>query len=166
MALYIPEEEVSYVYLMRDANGVYKVGKSDNPLNRRTQVEATRGVSVELISTVLVKNPLGIEAQLRDQFRAKKEHKKNDWFNLSVEDVGYILSVFGDLAHEPRPQVIARNLSGTLTALEIAAALSSIANADEHISHIEKAAVYNALEAVRHAVRMVSALVPTAPDDD
>ena len=81
-------------YLMVDeGSGFYKIGKSTNLLKRCSQLKNTCPL-LEFIASCNA----DIEKQLHDEFGIK--HHRGEWYNLSKDDVDYILNLFKNINKE------------------------------------------------------------------
>lgn len=75
-------------YLMKDENtGFTKIGKSVHPLKRESTLQAEKPT----ISLFKVCDRL-VERELHNRFSTK--HIRGEWYNLSKEDIEYILSKY------------------------------------------------------------------------
>lgn len=80
----------SFVYLIRDGDR-HKIGKSDNPHFRLTEVASRAAVIVHLIPSV---NPFQVENALHRRFAAlRADGPGREWFNLDASDVALICTL-------------------------------------------------------------------------
>ena len=80
----------SFVYVIKTPYSEfgYKVGKSDNPVNRGQAIGLTLPFETELIKTFIIdsgREALAIEAAIHEYFKYKKI--RGEWFNLNDNDL-------------------------------------------------------------------------------
>lgn len=75
---------MSYVYLIKSEESVYKIGFSANPLMRLKQLQTSSPDKLFMISTYKSNNARKIETALHNVFGHSR--KTNEWFNLCIED--------------------------------------------------------------------------------
>lgn len=79
-----------YVYLMKDAEGVYKIGMSDNPMRRLMEISRNHK-QIELLHAIPADQMDKAESALHDKFQ--KRRIKGEWFSLMLRDVVDIKSI-------------------------------------------------------------------------
>ena len=79
-----------YLYLMRSANGLYKIGISFDPIARHRSL-ATGPVAVALLWAHPIENVERVEKELHRHFQDKRI--RGEWFELDTENVEYIRGV-------------------------------------------------------------------------
>jgi hypothetical protein len=79
---------MSYVYLIRADNGLYKIGLTSNIERRFNTLRAQSPIPLELILYVNGENARELERELHDKFSDKRHH--GEWFELSDENLAYI----------------------------------------------------------------------------
>ena len=77
--------ELGWVYVVTHANakGLFKIGITRNPANRKNQLG---GDDLTVLAMVLNWNPERAEKRLHERFKALRL-PQSEWFNLSKEDV-------------------------------------------------------------------------------
>lgn len=76
-----------YTYLMKDVNGLVKIGKSQNPMERHKQISGMN-INTELLA-ICDKN---IEKKLHDEFSVFRH--RGEWFNLREDHIDYIIRTY------------------------------------------------------------------------
>ncbi len=79
-----------YVYLMKDTEGWYKIGMSDDP-DRRLKAISRKHKGAKLLHTIPADQMDKAEIALQDKYRSK--HIRGDWFSLSGDDIAAIQSI-------------------------------------------------------------------------
>ena len=79
----VQEENNTKTYLLTDNTGLYKIGRSEDPYKRLSQLSC--GSTSAKIYCVINSN---IETELHRKFKAKRV--KGEWFNLNESDLDYI----------------------------------------------------------------------------
>jgi hypothetical protein len=74
-----------YVYLMRDSDGLVKIGRSTVPSARRHAVAREVGKDIELLATIATDDMDGLERAAHRHFGASRV--RGEWFNLSGLDL-------------------------------------------------------------------------------
>ena len=88
--------KAGYVYLMRSANGLYKIGRSKNTKKRKAELNRQFPIQIGIIHLVLCRDYCKAEKDLHRKYRQKRV--ESEWFNLSAQDVAWLLSLKdGDL---------------------------------------------------------------------
>ncbi len=78
------EPAAGYCYVIAGPGGLYKIGRSVNPLARMSQI-APRDAGLELVTYVGTGNTVWLERYLHEAFSHRRV--KGEWFFLSVADV-------------------------------------------------------------------------------
>lgn len=86
-----------YVYLIRAANGLVKIGYTQDVARRFYSLTNTSPIALELIGCIETAIAETIEAELHQQYAHVREH--GEWFRLSDNDVQEILG--GALWQDP-----------------------------------------------------------------
>lgn len=81
-----------YVYLMR-CQGLYKIGVSVNPEQRRRKIQGSGAFDVELICTIQSNDMFALETELHQRFSGKRVRR--EWFALNKTDIAYVQSLGG-----------------------------------------------------------------------
>lgn len=82
-------EAWGYVYLMRNEEGLHKIGFSKDPDVRLRTVAAQEGQSVELVCQIPSLDMRALERDLHLQFNHLRV--RGEWFYLSEGDTAYLL---------------------------------------------------------------------------
>lgn len=80
-----------YIYLMPSPLGVYKIGLTTNPTQRKRHFTTMLPFDVEFIALIQSDDIKRLERQLHTKFKSK--HYKGEWFHLSQEDVNYVVGL-------------------------------------------------------------------------
>lgn len=80
-----------YVYLIQADNGVYKIGRSQNPKSRIKRLGITLPYEIGVIHLIKSNQYIKAEKQLHDRFASKR--LKGEWFDLSDDDVTEIKGI-------------------------------------------------------------------------
>lgn len=75
-----------YVYIFR-ANGLCKIGRSNNPQWRKTQLQVALPYPIEVVLTIQTRQH-GLEHALHSRFITKR--KRGEWYDLDEEDIQWI----------------------------------------------------------------------------
>ncbi len=90
----IPTDEAGmpqqFVYLMRAAGGLYKIGRSTSPAKRQREIEERAG-PLSLVHTIPTNDSPWLEKQLHQQFASR--HQGHEWFALVDADVAVLQSM-------------------------------------------------------------------------
>ena len=78
------------VYVVRADNGLYKIGRSSNAAARIKTLTVQLPYALELVHTVATADTVGLERMLHTRFAAQR--KRGEWFELSSEDVAWLLA--------------------------------------------------------------------------
>lgn len=75
------------LYLMENSSGLFKIGISNNPERRLSQIKNASGLSVKLLATwETSEDAYTVEQRLHKKFKDQRTH--GEWFtNLSIEDI-------------------------------------------------------------------------------
>ncbi len=92
----VPNGEVYFIF-MEDDNEKCKIGKSDNPKKRTSQLQT--GNPYELYVYKTVKGYARLEKMLHAYF-AKYRIRKTEWFNITFADVDNIVDQYNELQAE------------------------------------------------------------------
>lgn len=84
-------KKAEYVYLIKGENGRYKIGASNDPKQRLNQLKLSSSENHELVHTIKTIDKYELEAKLHNKFKDKSTH--SEWFELSEDDVKYIVSL-------------------------------------------------------------------------
>lgn len=79
------KEDKIKTYVLTDKSGLYKIGRSEEPFKRLSQLAC--GNTTARICCVIDSN---IETKLHQKFKAKRV--KGEWFKLNKEDLDYIMN--------------------------------------------------------------------------
>lgn len=79
-----------YVYLIEGPGGLFKIGRSVNPLTRLAQI-APRDAGLKLLTYIPTSDTVWLERFMHEAFSHRRV--KGEWFYLSVADVRLISSV-------------------------------------------------------------------------
>ena len=81
-----PARGAGYVYVLRAENGLFKIGRSRNPMQRVQELSGTTGpVEIELILSHYVADCAKSERELHAAFTDKRA--RGEWFALDVFDL-------------------------------------------------------------------------------
>lgn len=78
-----------FVYVMREPDGLYKIGESSDVLQRKGDLECELGVKLVLVYTIPCKDQHIAEAFLHRFFAHKRV--KGEWFTLDDQDIAVIV---------------------------------------------------------------------------
>ena len=93
-----PEGEVYFIF-MEDDDQKCKIGKSDNPTKRTSQLQT--GNPYELYVYKTLPGYARLEKMLHNYFKEKKI--KREWFNITFEDVDDIVKQYNEAKEENEP---------------------------------------------------------------
>lgn len=79
-----------YVYLLRNSEGLYKIGIATNPVRRAAEIGKASGFEVTLVASFLCKDARGQEQSYHQRFVALRKH--GEWFSLSQAEVTQLLT--------------------------------------------------------------------------
>jgi hypothetical protein len=80
-------ERQEYVYFMKAAGGLYKIGESIRPVERREQLIQTESLSdLRLLAYLAVDKGVKWEGRLQEPYRHLRVGSKRDWFRLNPVD--------------------------------------------------------------------------------
>jgi hypothetical protein len=90
---WVPEEKkrAGYIYLLRAADGHYKIGRAVNVGPRVRQIGTDIPYKVETIHTFHAEDYCAVELELHKRFADKRAN--GEWFRLDAADVEYICSL-------------------------------------------------------------------------
>lgn len=80
-------ETRTYIYVISDRQGRFKIGRSDNPEKRLRQLQTGNSKKLEIIG--ITKGDIWLEKRLHKMFLLHRE--KGEWFSLSPEAVEFLL---------------------------------------------------------------------------
>jgi hypothetical protein len=80
-----------YVYLIKAATGLYKIGRTKSLNDRFSFFKNNLPFEVELIHTISAVNYKSAEKELHERFAPKREN--GEWFRLTQEDVNLIEAI-------------------------------------------------------------------------
>lgn len=81
----VQQHEDQVLYLMKNAFGLYKIGISCSPDNRRRQIQNASGVEVELISVFNTSEPAPyVETKIHRLLDSQRSH--GEWFHFDSSD--------------------------------------------------------------------------------
>lgn len=82
--------ELGFIYLIRikDTNKC-KIGVSTNPKRRLSDISSVLPFELDILAVNSIRNPYVFEQELLDLFKHKSI--RNEWFELSIEDMKYIM---------------------------------------------------------------------------
>ena len=86
------------IYLLKAANGLYKIGYTSDPFARVRNIQSVSPVPVELILAHTSSRAKEIETELHKKF--DKKRARGEWFLLTEDDVEFIKKKY-----PPCPQV-------------------------------------------------------------
>lgn len=82
--------EVGYIYLINIIDTTkYKIGVTSNPKRRLADISSVIPFELNVLSLNKINNPYVFEQDLINLFKTKLI--KNEWFDLSIDDVKYIM---------------------------------------------------------------------------
>lgn len=82
--------EPGYVYLLA-GGGCYKIGRTKDLSKRTEQLAVQLPYRVELVCSLRADDPKALETDLHERFADKRLN--GEWFDLSSEDVAYIVGL-------------------------------------------------------------------------
>lgn len=77
-----------YVYLIKAENGLYKIGRSNDPANRRKTFGIKLPFKVDFEAIILRDDMVAAECELHERFKHRRVD--GEWFDLSNEEVEQI----------------------------------------------------------------------------
>lgn len=80
-------ETTTYIYVISDKQGRYKIGRSAHPEKRLRQLQTGNSKKLEILA--VVKRDVWFEKRLHQMFSLHRE--KGEWFSLSPEAVEFLL---------------------------------------------------------------------------
>lgn len=81
------ELETEYVYLLTDATGLYKIGRTNNLTRRVTG--RTRTLSLRIVGYIPTRNSRGLEKKIHGELD-KYRIPKSEWFEMDLKDRRWI----------------------------------------------------------------------------
>lgn len=90
--------KMSNVYIMVDEDGIFKIGKSDDPLRRRKQIESERRKKVDIYAWLPHDDAYAFEAQLHRIYSDWNRGQDREWFAVSKIEVHNIIRKYGFIA--------------------------------------------------------------------
>lgn len=90
-------ETPAYVYLMRHANGLTKIGMSVRPRIRERTLQA-EDPRLEMIFKAKVSEPKAVERRLHEEYRSRR--KRGEWFDLEPRHVDRIIAALSEMKVE------------------------------------------------------------------
>lgn len=85
-----------YVYLIEGPGGLFKIGRSVNPIVRMSQI-APKDAGLELLTHISTGDSVWLERYLHESFSHRRV--KGEWFYLSVADVRLFKSIQVEVNH-------------------------------------------------------------------
>lgn len=82
-----PISSPGFIYILF-GNGVYKIGKTKNPKQRKTWLDIKLPFAVEIHHLIKTNNMIACEYLFHDRYNQKRIN--GEWFNLTAEDVAEI----------------------------------------------------------------------------
>jgi hypothetical protein len=85
-------EEAAFIYLFESTDGLFKVGRSENPNSRILDVRSPRGGKLSIRETYSTNVSVALEAEVHHFFRSHRV--EGEWFSLdqdSVQNFGAIV---------------------------------------------------------------------------
>lgn len=119
------ETRFRQVYLFRDANGAHKIGVSFSPEQRQRSVQNQTHQDVAAVHTI--ENPCAAALERALHFKFAEKRIEGEWFNLTPEDVGFIVALNDDTTSEVLNAFFSRSgvqFSVRLHALRVQAGLT------------------------------------------
>lgn len=88
--LQMPEEGVNpdYVYVLQDKGGLYKIGVSNDPQRRVSEMVVKHPDQVTCVHTIPSRSAFQLEAVLHKHFASKCV--SGEWFRLTAHDLAYL----------------------------------------------------------------------------
>lgn len=86
-----PTRKPGYVYLIKSATGLYKIGRAKNLNSRVTNIQVSSPVEVELVYSIYSNDYITLEMELHQRFDHAR--KRGEWFALSESEVETIKSL-------------------------------------------------------------------------
>jgi hypothetical protein len=86
-----PKPNPGYVYLIKNSEGHYKIGKSVNPSKRIESLGVVLPFPIEAVHIISSNRMSKLEKELHGRFEDK--HIAGEWFELTQDDVEYIKSL-------------------------------------------------------------------------
>jgi len=99
-------DKVDYLYLIRAENGLYKIGRSANPVSRYKSILNQSPTGLSLVSTFRFQRADIIEGRLHQLYNEKRSH--GEWFDLTESDITKIMQLL--LAWEGEPVLTEKEL--------------------------------------------------------
>jgi hypothetical protein len=83
--------KTGYVYLMRNADGLHKIGHAKNPDSRRSALQKYYGFPITLIHCAFTWDSHPAERLLHEVFASQRIY--DEWFDLTPDDVAWICEI-------------------------------------------------------------------------
>lgn len=83
----------AFVYLFRAENGLVKIGKTVNIQQRFKSIHTMSPIDIEVFAFLETEMADELEYELHIEFDV--DRVKGEWFNLSDEDLQYIVEKYG-----------------------------------------------------------------------
>lgn len=84
----------TYVYLIKADNGLIKIGIASDVNGRFINIDSMSPVPLSLLFSFYNEDALRVERKLHKRFAAKRV--KGEWFNLSRNEIDWIIGKYGD----------------------------------------------------------------------
>lgn len=84
-----------YVYVVKSDTGHYKIGRTNNPDDRRKTFNVKLPVEIEFIVLIKTSNYVELESILHQQYQHKRVN--GEWFSLSCNDLLFLANYPGNL---------------------------------------------------------------------
>jgi hypothetical protein len=89
-----------YVYILRSADGYYKIGRAKDVQARVKSIAAFVPFAVEIVHTIQTDNMVRLERGLHRAYEAAEKRVNGEWFRLSDDDIELLRSLGDELAGE------------------------------------------------------------------
>lgn len=86
------EPEPGYIYIFREAMGLYKIGQSIEPAKRYGQIEAVMPYELEVVIIIKTHDMTALENYFHSLYYPK--WVKGEWYRLTAQDVADICEGF------------------------------------------------------------------------
>jgi hypothetical protein len=85
----------SYVYAMKDADNMVKIGRSRSPENRLEQLKSGSNQDLELLKVVEEPSDENYESRLHDEFSHCRDY--GEWFDMFQADISRLCELMDEL---------------------------------------------------------------------
>ena len=89
-----------YVYIIKAENGLYKIGKTRNIIQRLGSLFTMSPVKLTVLHTIKTNDAYHCERELHENYREYRSH--GEWFRLPNETVQHLLSYAEIFCREDR----------------------------------------------------------------